>query len=265
VGVIDKPSRALNPLKRIGVLKDMQRLEGKIAVITGGSSGIGLATAKRFVSEGAYVFVTGRRQAELDAAIKEIGGNVIGVQGDVANLSDLDRLYDSVKAKKGRIDILFANAGGGEFSPIGSVTEEHYDKIFDVNVKGTVFTVQKALPLFTDGGSIIMTGSIASIKGFENFGVYNASKAAIRSFARTWTADLKSRKIRVNVISPGPVETGVFDYLPSEAKAAFVATIPRGTIGQPDEVASVALFLASDESSFVSGIELFVDGGAAQV
>ena len=194
-----------------------KKLEGKVALITGGSTGIGLATAKRFVAEGAYVFITGRRQAELDTAVKEIGSNVTAVQGDVAKLPDLDRLYETIKSKKGRIDVLFANAGTGEFASIDSVTESHFDKIFNINVKGALFTVQKGLPLLKDGGSIIMTGSVASVKGLENFGVYNASKAAIRSFARTWTVDLKARKIRVNVISPGPIDTPLLGEVPDEA------------------------------------------------
>jgi NAD(P)-dependent dehydrogenase (short-subunit alcohol dehydrogenase family) len=243
----------------------MGRLDGKIAVITGGTSGIGLASAKRFVVEGAYVFITGRRRKELDAALAAIGGNATGVQGDVSNLADLDRLYEVVKAEKGRIDILYANAGISESAAIGAVTEEHFDKIFAVNVRGMLFSVQKALPLFNDGGSIIITGSMASIKGFANFGVYNASKAAVRSFARTWTVDLKARRIRVNVISPGPTETGLFSQVPKEAKEYLVSLIPMGAMGQPDEIAAVAVFLASDDSRFVSGIELFVDGGAAQI
>jgi NAD(P)-dependent dehydrogenase (short-subunit alcohol dehydrogenase family) len=243
----------------------MGKLEGKVAVITGATSGIGLATAKLFVAEGAYVFITGRRQEQLDEAAREIGRNVTGVQGDAANLADLDRLYATVKSVKGRIDILYANAGTGEFAPIGAITEQHFDSIVGVNMRGTLFTVQKALPLMKDGGSIFMTGSIASIKGFPAFGVYNATKAAVRSFARTWVNDLKARNIRVNVLSPGPVETGVFDQIPKDAKDYFVSLIPRGTIGQPEEAAKAALFLASDDSSFVNGIELFVDGGTAQV
>jgi NAD(P)-dependent dehydrogenase (short-subunit alcohol dehydrogenase family) len=242
-----------------------KKLEGKVAVITGGSTGIGLATAKRFVAEGAHVFITGRRQSELDAAVKEIGGHVTAVQGDVAKSADLDRLYQTVKAQKGHIDVLFANAGTGEFQPIGSVSEEHFDKIFNTNVKGALFTVQKALPLMKDGGSIMLTGSVASIKGFENFGVYNASKAAIRSFARTWTTDLKSRKIRVNVISPGPIDTPLLSSVPDEGRAHFASQVPMGRIGESDEIAKVAVFLASDDSSYVAGIELFVDGGMAQV
>jgi len=243
----------------------MGKLENKVAVITGGSSGMGLATAKRFVAEGAYVFITGRRQAELDAAIKEIGKNVTGVQGDVANLKDLDRLYEAVKTGKGHLDIVFANAGVGELVPIGSITEEHFDKTFDVNVKGTLFTVQKALPLLTKGGSIIMNGSIASIKGFPNFTVYSATKAAIRSFARTWTVDLKGQNIRVNVLSPGTIDTPLLAPLPKEAIAQILSGTPMGRMGESDEIAKAVVFLASDDSSFITGIELFVDGGAAQI
>jgi NAD(P)-dependent dehydrogenase (short-subunit alcohol dehydrogenase family) len=244
----------------------MEKLKEKIAVITGATSGMALATAKLFVNEGAYVFVTGRRQAQLDAAVKGIGKNVTGVQGDAGNLTDLDRLFETVKAKKGHIDILFASAGVGDFNaPIGSVTEASFDRTFDVNVRGTLFTVQKALPLMRDGGSIIMTGSIASLKGFPGMSVYNASKAAIRSFARTWTVDLKARKIRVNVLSPGTIDTGVFVGVPQEVKDQFVSLIPMGRIGESEEIAKVALFLASEDSSFVTGIELFVDGGAAQI
>jgi NAD(P)-dependent dehydrogenase (short-subunit alcohol dehydrogenase family) len=242
----------------------MARLKDKVAVITGATSGMALATAKLFVEEGAYVFVTGRRQKQLDDAVKAIGRNVTGVQGDASNLADLDRLYETVKREKGRIDVLFASAGTGEFAPIGEVTEEQFDRTFGLNVRGTLFTVQKALPLFNDGGSIIMNGSIASVKGFPAFGVYNASKAAVRSFARTWTVDLKARRIRVNVLSPGTIDTGIFEGL-AEAKDAFVAMIPRGTIGRPEEIATAALFLASSDSSFVTGIELFVDGGVAQI
>ena len=241
-----------------------KKLEGKIAVITGGSTGIGLATAKRFVEEGAYVFITGRRQKELDAAVQEIGGNVTAIRGDVSNLADLDRLYEAVAAK-GRLDIVLANAGIGDLVQFGSVTEEHFDKIFDVNVRGLLFTVQKALPLLNDGASVILTGSIASIKGIANFGVYNASKAAVRSFARSWTTDLKDRKIRVNVVSPGPIDTPILDPMPKDVIAQIVATVPLGRIGEADEIAKAALFLASDDSSFITGTELFVDGGAAQV
>jgi NAD(P)-dependent dehydrogenase (short-subunit alcohol dehydrogenase family) len=249
----------------------MKKLEGKVAVITGGNSGIGLATVQRFVSDGAYVFITGRRQSELDEAVKQIGKNVTGVQGDVSNLADLDRLYATVKKEKGRIDILFANAGIGEFAPLGKITETHFDKTFGINVKGLLFTVQKALPIFQDGGSIILNASIAASKGIEALSVYCATKAAVRSFARSWTVDLKHRKIRVNAISPGPIDTpGASGLIQGEEqikqfKASMAATVPLGRMGNPDEVAKVASFLASDESSFITGIELFVDGGAAQI
>ena len=249
----------------------MGKLDGKVAIVTGGNSGIGLATAQRFVAEGAYVFITGRRQAELDAAVKTIGKNVTGVQGDVAKLADLDKLYDVVKKEKGRVDILFANAGGGEFAPLGSITEEHFDKTFNANVKGLLFSVQKALPLFTDGGSIILNASIVSVKGMANFSVYSATKAAVRSFARTWTIDLKARKIRVNVVSPGPIDTpGVAGLVSTkeeleQLKAGLAGMVPLGRIGTSDEIAKAVVFLASDDSSFVTGIELFVDGGVAQV
>jgi len=244
----------------------MRKLEGKVAVITGATSGMALATAKRFVEEGAYVFITGRRQQQLDEAVEAIGKNVTGVQGDAGKLADLDRLYEAVKAKKGHIDILYASAGIGDFGmPIGAVTEESFDKAFDVNVRGTLFTVQKALPLMRDGGSIIMTGSIASVKGFPGMSVYNASKAAVRSFARTWTNDLKARKIRVNVLSPGTIDTGAFAGVPKEVVDQFVSLIPMGRIGKSEEIAAAALFLASDDSSFITGIELFIDGGTAQV
>jgi NAD(P)-dependent dehydrogenase (short-subunit alcohol dehydrogenase family) len=243
----------------------MGKLDGKVAVITAATSGMALATAKLFVEEGAYVFITGRRQEKLDEAVKLIGRNVTGVQGDAANLADLDRLYEVVKKEKGKIDVLFASAGQGEFAKIGEVTEKHFDDTFNLNVRGTLFTVQKALPLFTDGGSIIMNGSIAGIKGFPAFGVYAASKAAVRSFARTWLNDLKDRKIRVNVISPGPIDTPILDPLGPEAKEGFTALIPRGEIGRPEEIATVALFLASSDSSFVNGVELYVDGGMSQI
>jgi NAD(P)-dependent dehydrogenase (short-subunit alcohol dehydrogenase family) len=243
----------------------MGKLDGKVVVITAATSGMALATAKLFVEEGAYVFITGRRQDKLDEAVKAIGRNVAGVQGDAANLADLDRLYETVKKEKGRIDVLFASAGGGEFAKIGEVTEEHFDKTFDLNVRGTLFTVQKALPLFSDGGSIFLNGSIASIKGFPAFGVYSASKAAVRSFARTWLMDLKERKIRVNILSPGTIDTPILDPLGPEAKEYFKTLIPHGRFGRPEEIATVALFLASSDSSFVNGIELYVDGGAAQI
>jgi NAD(P)-dependent dehydrogenase (short-subunit alcohol dehydrogenase family) len=241
------------------------KLEGKTAVITGGAEGIGLATAKLFVQEGAYVFITGRRQKELDAAVKEIGGNVSGIQGDIAQLADLDRLYQTVSKVKGRIDIVFANAGVGEVVPIGEVTAKHFDKLFNINVRGTLFTVQKALPLLNDGSSIILNGSVASVKGTAGFGVYGASKAAIRSFVRTWTTDLKERRIRSNVVSPGPINTPLLNRQSPKMIARIASTIPMGRLGEPEEVAKVALFLASDDSSFVTGIELFVDGGRAQV
>jgi NAD(P)-dependent dehydrogenase (short-subunit alcohol dehydrogenase family) len=241
-----------------------RKLQGKVAIITGGTTGIGLATAKLFVKEGAYVFITGRRQKELDAAVKAIGANVTGVQGDVSKLADLDHLYDAVKTK-GRIDVVFANAGIAEFSPMGKITEEHFEKLFDINVKGTLFTVQKALPLLNDGGSIILNGSVASVKGTPAFGVYGATKAALRSFVRTWTSDLRDRHIRSNVISPGPTDTPAIDGQPEDAIARIVSTIPMGRMGESDEIAKVALFLASDDSSFVTGIELFVDGGRGQV
>jgi NAD(P)-dependent dehydrogenase (short-subunit alcohol dehydrogenase family) len=249
----------------------MSKHEGKIAVVTGGNSGIGLATAKRLVDEGAYVFITGRRQAELDAAVKQIGRNVTAVRGDVANLADLDRLYDAVKQQKGRIDILFANAGGGEFAPLGSITEEHFDKTFNSNVKGLLFTVQKALPLMKDGASIILNASIVSMKGMPAFSVYSATKAAVRSFARSWTADLKDRHIRVNAVSPGPIETpGVSGLVKNEEeekqlKAGLVSGVPMGRMGTSDEIAKAVSFLASDDASYIAGIELFVDGGYAQV
>jgi NAD(P)-dependent dehydrogenase (short-subunit alcohol dehydrogenase family) len=250
----------------------MGRLEGKIAVITGGNSGIGLATAQIFVTEGAHVYVTGRRQSELDAAVKQIGKkNVTGVQGDVSNLADLDRLYDTVKQQKGRIDVLFANAGIIELAPMGSITESHFDKIFNVNVKGLLFTVQKALTLFQDGGSIVLTGSIGGSKGYEGSSVYSATKAAIRSFARTWTVELKHRKIRVNAISPGPIDTPMTssmvksEELGEQLKTNLVNAVPLGRMGNPDEVAKAILFLVSDDSSYVTGIELFVDGGMAQI
>jgi NAD(P)-dependent dehydrogenase (short-subunit alcohol dehydrogenase family) len=244
--------------------------EGKIALVTGGNSGIGLATAKRFVAEGAYVYITGRRQASLDTAVKEIGSNVTAVQGDVANLADLDRLFDIIKKEKGKLDILFANAGGGEFAPLGSITEEHFDKTFNANVKGLLFTVQKALPLLPDGASIILNASIVSSKGTPAFSVYSATKAAVRSFARSWTTDLKERGIRVNAVSPGPIETPGFDGLVPEEqrshlKATFAAGVPLGRMGDPDEIAKVVSFLASDDASYVAGIELFVDGGMIQV
>ena len=250
----------------------MGKLEGKVAVITGGNSGIGLAAAQRFVSDGAYVFITGRRQSELDAAVKQLGkDNVSGVQGDVSNLADLDRLYTAVKEQKGHIDILFANAGVGQRAPLGTITEAQFDEIFDINVKGLLFTVQKALPLFHDGGSIILNASIGASKGVGATSVYSATKAAIRSFARTWTVDLKHRKIRINAVSPGPIDTPAFNSLAQteeeirQIKVNLVAAVPMGRIGNPDEIAKAVSFLASDDSSYITGIELFVDGGMAQI
>jgi NAD(P)-dependent dehydrogenase (short-subunit alcohol dehydrogenase family) len=247
----------------------MGKLEGKVAVVTGGNSGIGLASARRFAAEGAFVYLTGRRQDELDAAVAGIDGNVVGVRGDIARMEDLDALFDRVRAEKGRIDVLFANAGLGEFKPLGEVTEEHFDRTFNVNVKGTLFTVQKALPLMGEGGSIILTGSTAGSTGAPAFSVYGATKAAVRSFARNWILDLKDSGIRVNILSPGPIATpGAYGLVPDSERDQFhqllQSSVPLGRVGQPDEVAAAALFLASDESSFVNGAELFVDGGAAQ-
>ena len=249
----------------------MNKLEGKIALITGGNSGIGLATAKQFVNEGAYVFITGRREAELAAAVKEIGRNVTGVQGDVANLGDLDRLFAQIKREKGKLDIVFANAGGAKFAPLGTITEEHYDALFNSNVKGLLFTVQKALPLLPDGASIILNASIVASKGLSSNSVYSATKAAVRSFARTWTTDLKDRRIRVNAVSPGPIETpGLNDLVASsgagEQRLKMISnSIPLVRLGKPDEIAKAVVFLASDDSSYITGTELFVDGGFAQV
>jgi NAD(P)-dependent dehydrogenase (short-subunit alcohol dehydrogenase family) len=242
----------------------MSKLQGKVAVVTGGTTGIGFATAKRFVDEGAYVFITGRRQKEIDEAVKVIGRNIAGVQGDVSRLEDLDRLYETVKPK-GKIDVLVANAGTGEFAPLTTLTEAHFDKLFDLNVKGTLFTVQKALPLMNDGASIILIGSVASVKGTASFGTYGATKAAVRNLVRTWTVELKDRRIRSNVLSPGPIKTPLVDIQSPDVIARIVATIPMGRMGEPDEVAKAAVFLASDDSSFVTGIELFVDGGRGQV
>ena len=249
----------------------MGRLSGKVAVITGGNSGIGLATAKRFVEEGAEVVITGRRQKELDEAAATIGKNVTAVQGDVLHPEDLDRLYATVREKHGHIDILFANAGVGSLAPLGTISEEHFDREFGINVKGVLFTVQKALPLIKDGGCIILNSSIAGQKGLGGFSVYNATKAAVRSFARTWTSDLKQRKIRVNSLSPGPIETPIFGKMGlskeqiDQFAGSLVSQVPLGRAGQSEEIASAAVFLASDESSFITGIDLNVDGGLAQV
>jgi NAD(P)-dependent dehydrogenase (short-subunit alcohol dehydrogenase family) len=252
--------------------KIVTKLQGKVSVITGGNSGIGLVTAQRFVAEGAYVFITGRRQSELDSAVKQIGTNVTAVQGDVSNLADLDRLYATVKQEKGHIDILFANAGIGEFGPLGAITEEHFDKTFNANVKGLLFTVQKALPLLKDGSSIILNASIVSSTGSPGLGVYSASKAAVRSFARTFTADLKDRKIRVNAVSPGVIPSpgyrnslGWNDEQIRQYVDSVVGKIPLGRPGTLDEIAKVVSFLASDESSYVTGIELVADGGMTQI
>jgi NAD(P)-dependent dehydrogenase (short-subunit alcohol dehydrogenase family) len=249
----------------------MSTLKNKVAIITGGSSGIGLATAKRFVAEGAYVFITGRRQDELDKAVAEIGKNVTAVQGDVSNLDDLDRLYKTVAAQKRKIDIVFANAGFVEIAPTPAVTSEHFDKTFNVNARGAYFTVQKALPLMNEGGSIILTGSGVWVKGFPGYSTYSATKAALRSFVRTWTTELKDRKIRANVISPGGVDTPIMDgQFPTKeaaerARTYFASITPLGRIGRPEELASAALFLASDESSYIAGIDLPVDGGLTAV
>lgn len=248
----------------------MGKFDGKVAVVTGGTSGIGLSTAQQFAKEGAHVFITGRRQTELDAAVKLIGDNVTGVQGDVSNLADLDRLYETVKQEKGHLDILFANAGLGAFLPLGQITEEHYYKTFDVNVKGTIFTVQKALPLFPNKvGTIIVTGSTAGSIGDPAFSVYGASKAAIRQLIRNWIIDLKGTGIRVNVISPGVVVTPAYDDLfgdQLENVLEYVkSTIPQGRVGTTEEIANAVMFLASSESSYINGVELFVDGGIAQI
>src|SRR6476620_11592404 len=247
------------------------RLAGKVALVTGGNSGIGMATAKRFVGEGAYAFITGRRPRELDAAVKEIGKNVTAIQGDVSKLADLDRLFAQIKKEKGKLDILFANAGVAKFAPLGKITEEFYDSIFDINVKGLLFTVQKALPLLRDGGSIILNASIVASKGLASNSVYSATKAAVRSFARTWTTDLKDRRIRVNAVSPGPIDTpGLRELLASsevgKQRTEMISTgVALGRLGTPDEIAKAVVFLASDDASYITGIELFVDGGFAQV
>lgn len=249
----------------------MSKFENKVVIVTGGTSGIGLATAKAFISQGAHVFITGRRQATLDAAVKAIGGKVVGVRCDSANLGDLDRLYDVVQQHHSHIDVLFANAGGGELVPLGAITEAHYQQTFDTNVKGTLFTVQKALPLLRDGASIILTSSTTGTAGTENFSVYSATKAAVRNFARSWILDLKPRHIRVNVVSPGLTDTAGLNDLfgggeqAAGIKQAFIERIPASRIGNPQDIANAVLFLASDEASFINGIELFVDGGMNQI
>jgi NAD(P)-dependent dehydrogenase (short-subunit alcohol dehydrogenase family) len=246
-------------------------LEGKTAIVTGGTTGIGLATAGRLAAEGAHVFVTGRRKAELDAAVNKIGAGATGVQSDVSDLADLDRLYAEVRRQGRRVDVLFANAGGGSFASLEQVTEEHFDQTFDVNVRGLLFTVQKALPLLNDGASVILTSSTAATSGAETFGVYAASKAAVRSFARTWANELKGRGIRVNAVTPGTIDTpGITGLAPDEAQAeqlkGFLAgQIPMGRMGRPEEVADAIVFLASDQSSFITGAELYVDGGLNQI
>lgn len=248
----------------------MGKFEGKIALVTGGTSGIGLATAQKFVNEGAYVYITGRRQNELDKAVNQIGKNVTGVQGDISKLEDLDKLYDIIKQEKGKLDILFANAGTGNFLPLGEITEEQVDRTFDINVKGTIFTVQKALSLFPDKvGSIIVTGSTAGSIGNPAFSVYGASKAALRALVRNWILDLKGTEIRVNVVSPGGILTPAYNELFGDALEEVMEnsrnTVPAGKVGTPEEVANAVSFLASDESSYLTGVELFVDGGLAQV
>jgi NAD(P)-dependent dehydrogenase (short-subunit alcohol dehydrogenase family) len=251
--------------------KDAGKLERKIALVTGGNSGIGLATAKQFVNEGAYVFITGRRKPELAAAVKKIGKNVTSVEGDVSNLDDLDRLFAQIQKEKGKLDIVFANAGVAEYASLGEITEEHYDSIFNINVKGLLFTVQKALPLIADGSSIILYASVVASKGLPSNSVYSATKAAVRSFARTWTTDLKNRRIRVNVVSPGSIETpGLNNLLASsgagdERLKMLSNNVPLGRLGTSDEIARAVVFLASDDSSYITGTELFVDGGFAQV
>lgn len=247
------------------------KLDGKIALVTGGSSGIGLATAKQFINEGAYVYITGRRQAELEAAAQSLGDHAKTVRADASTLSDLDALYAQIRREKGRLDILFVNAGVGVFAPIGQITEEQYDQTFNTNVKGVLFTVQKALPLIPDGGAIVLNASIVSVQGVPSFSVYSASKAAVRSFARGWTSDLKDRKIRVNVVSPGPIDTPGLSGLAQneeEKKALYAqlaSQVPLGRIGEPAEIAKAAVFLASDDASYIAGIELFVDGGTVQI
>jgi NAD(P)-dependent dehydrogenase (short-subunit alcohol dehydrogenase family) len=249
----------------------MGKLDGKIALVTGGNGGIGLATAKQFVSEGAYVFITGRRDAQLAAAVREIGKNVTGVQGDVSNLSDLDRLFAQIKLEQGKLHIVFANAGVARYAPFGTITEEFFDSIFNIDVKGVLFTVQKALPLLLDGASIILNSSIVGSKGFSANSTYSATKAALRSFARTWTTDLKIRHIRVNAVSPGSIDTpGLNTLLASsdtgqQRKKMIADSVPLGRFGTPDEIAKAVVFLASDDSSYITGTELFVDGGFAQV
>jgi NAD(P)-dependent dehydrogenase (short-subunit alcohol dehydrogenase family) len=253
-----------NPIARAEG-KSMKKLEGKISVITGATEGLGFATAKRFVEEGSFVFITGRRETELASAKEKLGPNASGILCDSSKLTDLDDLFATIGREKGRLDVLFANAGLGLPQPMGSITEEAFDRVFGINVRGTLFTVQKALPMLSDGASIIMTGSIAGVKAVPAYSVYCASRAAIRSFARTWTAELKGRRIRVNVLSPGTINTNAMSRIPDQTREQIIAATPLGRLGEPDEVAKAALFLASDDSSFITGTELFVDGGAAQI
>lgn len=249
----------------------MDKFDNKVVVVTGGTSGIGLATAKAFADEGASVFITGRRQEALDAAVRTIGGRITGVRGDMSILADIDRLYDAVQQQHGQIDVLFANAGGGAFAPLGTISEEHYQQTFDTNVKGVLFTVQKALPVLKDGASIILTASTTSVSGTPALSVYSATKAAVRNFARNWILDLKDRRIRVNAVSPGVTDTAGLNDLfgggeqAKDTKDYLAGLIPAGRVGQPDEIAKAVLFLASDEASFINGIELFVDGGQVQI
>ena len=247
-----------------------KQLDGKIALVTGGTSGIGLATAQVLAAQGAQVFITGRRQAELDAAVDAIGAAATGIRADASKLAELDAVYAQIAKQAGRLDILFANAGGGDMQPLGAISEEHFDRIFGTNVRGVVFTVQKALPLLVDGASVILTGSTTSVKGTASFSVYSASKAAVRNFARSWALDLKDRGIRVNVVSPGPVRTpGLGELVPDEHRQglfdALVAQVPLGRLGEPEEIGKVVAFLGSDAASFINGAELFVDGGMAQI
>ncbi|POU04462.1 MULTISPECIES: glucose 1-dehydrogenase [Enterobacteriaceae] len=247
-----------------------KQLDGKIALVTGGTSGIGLATAQVLAAQGAQVFITGRRQAELDAAVDAIGAAATGIRADASKLAELDAVYAQIAKQAGRLDILFANAGGGDMQPLGAISEEHFDRIFGTNVRGVVFTVQKALPLLVDGASVILTGSTTSVKGTASFSVYSASKAAVRNFARSWALDLKDRGIRVNVVSPGPVRTpGLGDLVPDEHRQglfdALAAQVPLGRLGEPEEIGKVVAFLGSDAASFINGAELFVDGGMAQI
>lgn len=254
-------------------MSNAKKLAGKVALVTGGTTGIGLASAQDFAAQGAIVYITGRRPAELQAAVASItasGATAYGIQGDVAKLEDLDRIYAEIKQRSGHLDVLFANAGGGDMMPLADITEEHFDRVFDTNVKGTLFTVQKALGLLKDGSSIILTASTTSVKGTENFSVYSASKAAVRNFARNWLLDLKPRNIRVNAISPGPIHTpGLAGLVPEEHQSGLLGhlatLVPIGRLGQAAEVAKAVTFLASDDSTFINGIELFVDGGQAQI